>query len=124
MRRRTLYILSDAGDSAKVMLGHGLYQGYELQWQVDDDFGWKHMGRPANAKLVNALETDEINVEIVHNWQSPKSGKLIKSKYDVDLAEFTQQSRGFAAKERRVRLVAMEQLSDSGAHGSGYSGSP
>ena len=78
---------------------------WKMQWQVEDNWGWKNMTEDSNQALLTEIAAQNANVELSHEWQHPKTKKW----NDVDLKLEQQTSREWHKTQRAVRLVAMRE---------------
>ena len=82
---------------------------WRLQWQVEDELGWKNMTEYVNQTLLTGLIAKKEIVEITHQWQHPTNKKWKKTIYDVHLSLERQKSREWQGNSRTVRLVALRE---------------
>ena len=86
---------------------HGENGGWKLQWQVEDELGWKNMTEDSNKALLTGIAAKKENVEITHHWEHPISKQRKTTIYDVHLSLGRQKSREWKGNSRTVRLVVL-----------------
>ena len=79
--------------------------GWKFAWQFRDNHGWKNMQLAASERLLEALEREDLEVDIEHWWKHPQTDRWNRSMYVVDMQGLHQKSR--QGTDRAVRLVAL-----------------
>ena len=82
---------------------------WKMQWQVEENCGWKNMTEDSNQALLTQIAAQNAHFELTDEWRHPETNKWNKSTYDVDLSLEQLTSREWPQTQRAVRLVAMRE---------------
>ena len=107
MRVLTVSDMLADGSTASIDDAFKKDDGWKMQWQVEDDWGWKNMTEDSNKALLTGIAAKKENVEITHHWEHPKSNQRKTTIYDVHLSLGRQKSRESHGNSRTVRLVVL-----------------